>query len=130
MPSSDGTPGAEMRSGADEVGTLKGLPECRAILDNGIGDYRGRFANTAGDSVLAEFGSAVDAVQCAVEAQATLAEADVFSECQRGDRIQMAFAAVHESVHGTKRTYQDVCYLVAFGGKADISQRLPNKCNL
>lgn len=33
-------------------------------------------ANTAGDSVLAEFGSAVDAVQCAVEAQAALAGAN------------------------------------------------------
>jgi adenylate cyclase len=44
--------------GTDEVGTLKGLTERRAILDKLIGDYRGRIANTAGDSVLAEFGSA------------------------------------------------------------------------
>ncbi len=50
--------------GADEVGTLKGLTERRAILDKAIADHRGRIANTAGDSVLAEFGSAVDAVQC------------------------------------------------------------------
>ena len=62
--------------GADEVGTLKGLTERRAILDKAIADHRGRIANTAGDSVLAEFGSAVDAVQCAVEAQAALAEAN------------------------------------------------------
>jgi adenylate cyclase len=62
--------------GADEVGTLKGLTELRAILDGLIGDHRGRIANTAGDSVLAEFGSAVEAVQCAVEAQAALAEAN------------------------------------------------------
>ena len=53
--------------GADEVGTLKGLTERRAILDGIIGEHGGRIANTAGDSVLAEFGSAVDAVQCAVE---------------------------------------------------------------
>src|SRR4249919_1718485 len=62
--------------GTDEVGTLKGLTERRAILDKLIGGHRGRIANTAGDSVLAEFGSAVDAVQCAVEAQAALAEAN------------------------------------------------------
>lgn len=62
--------------GADEVGTLKGLTERRAILDKRIADHRGRIANTAGDSVLAEFGSAVDAVQCAVEAQTALAEAN------------------------------------------------------
>jgi adenylate cyclase len=62
--------------GADEVETLKGLTERRAILDRLIGEHRGRIANTAGDSVLAEFGSAVDAVQCAVDAQAALAVAN------------------------------------------------------
>src|SRR5258708_40196963 len=62
--------------GADEVGTLRGLTERRAILDKLIGDHRGRIANTAGDSVLAEFGSAVDAVQCAAGAQTALAEAN------------------------------------------------------
>jgi|GraSoiStandDraft_24_1057298.scaffolds.fasta_scaffold289358_2 adenylate cyclase len=36
-----------------------GLTERRAILDKAIADHRGRIANTAGDSVLAEFGSAV-----------------------------------------------------------------------
>jgi adenylate cyclase len=62
--------------GADEVGTLKGLTACRAILDQAIADHRGRIANTAGDSVLAEFASAVDAVSCAVAAQAALTEAN------------------------------------------------------
>jgi len=62
--------------GVDEVGTLKALTERRTILDRLIGAHRGRIANTAGDSVLAEFGSAVDAVQCAVEAQTALAEAN------------------------------------------------------
>jgi adenylate cyclase len=60
--------------GTDEVGTLKGLTERRVILDKLIGEHRGRIANTAGDSVLAEFGSAVDAVKCAVDAQAALGE--------------------------------------------------------
>jgi adenylate cyclase len=36
--------------GTDEVGTLKGLTERRAILDRFIGEHRGRIANTAGDS--------------------------------------------------------------------------------
>src|SRR6201988_2390307 len=62
--------------GSDEVGTLKGLTARRAILDRIIGEHRGRIANTAGDSVLAEFGSAVDAVKCAVDAQAALADAN------------------------------------------------------
>ena len=38
--------------GTDEVGTLMGLTERRAILDGFIGEHRGRIANTAGDSVL------------------------------------------------------------------------------
>ncbi|MBR0800638.1 adenylate/guanylate cyclase domain-containing protein [Bradyrhizobium jicamae] len=62
--------------GDDEVGTLKGLTERRAVLDRLIGEHRGRIANTAGDSVLAEFGSAVEAVQCAVEAQTAMADAN------------------------------------------------------
>ena len=63
--------------GADEVGTMQDLTQRRGVLDGLIAAHRGRIANTAGDSVLAEFGSVVDAVQCAVEAQAALAEANV-----------------------------------------------------
>ena len=44
--------------GADEVGTLKDLTERRAILDRLIADHGGRIANTAGNSVPAEFASA------------------------------------------------------------------------
>jgi len=75
--------------GADEVGTLKGLTERRAILDGFIGQHGGRIANTAGDSVLAEFGSAVNAVQCAVEAQDALAEANasLTPDCRIAFRI-------------------------------------------
>src|SRR5258705_9208129 len=62
--------------GRDEVATLRDLTERRQILDGLIASHRGRIANTAGDSVLAEFASAVDAVQCAVEAQAAWAEAN------------------------------------------------------
>ncbi|GAC1431703.1 MAG: hypothetical protein NVSMB6_30010 [Burkholderiaceae bacterium] len=60
----------------DEVGTMRDLNQRRTILDGLIAAHRGRIANTAGDSVLAEFGSAVDAVQCAVEAQEALAQAN------------------------------------------------------
>ena len=60
--------------GADEVSTLDALTARREILDGLIATHGGRIANTAGDSVLAEFGSAVDAVRCAMEAQGALAE--------------------------------------------------------
>src|SRR5206468_1131871 len=61
--------------GADEVATLRDLTQRQDLLDGLITSRRGRIANTAGDSVLAEFGSAVEAVQCAVEAQAALSKA-------------------------------------------------------
>jgi TolB-like protein/class 3 adenylate cyclase len=62
--------------GADEVATLDALTARREILDSLIRMHGGRIANTAGDSVLAEFGSAVDAVRCAMEAQVALARAN------------------------------------------------------
>ena len=57
----------------DEVGTLARLKACRAIIDELIASHRGRIFNTAGDSVVADFASAVDAVQCAVAVQAAIA---------------------------------------------------------
>jgi adenylate cyclase len=55
--------------GLDEVGTLRTLTAYRAIIDRLIAAHRGRIFNTAGDSVFADFASAVDAVRCAVEVQ-------------------------------------------------------------
>jgi adenylate cyclase len=49
--------------GLDEVGTLRLLGTHRQIMDGSIVEHGGRIVNTAGDSVLAEFPSAVDAVQ-------------------------------------------------------------------
>jgi predicted ATPase/class 3 adenylate cyclase len=75
--------------GEDEVGTLRTLTAYRAVTDACIRHRRGRVVNTAGDSVLAEFASAVDAVQCAVEIQQALAakNADLPSERQMAFRI-------------------------------------------
>src|SRR5215510_14195201 len=55
--------------GLDEVGTLRRLQAYRAILDPLISAHRGRIFNTSGDSVVADFASAVDAVECAVAVQ-------------------------------------------------------------
>src|SRR5436190_7840576 len=57
----------------DEVGTLTRLKACRTIIDELIASHRGRIFNTAGDSVVADFASPVDAVQCAVAVQAAIA---------------------------------------------------------
>ncbi|WP_371826888.1 adenylate/guanylate cyclase domain-containing protein [Microvirga sp. VF16] len=60
----------------DEVGTLRTLTNHREIMDRLIVEHGGRIANTAGDSVLVEFPSAVEAVQCAVDIQHALAAAN------------------------------------------------------
>jgi TolB-like protein len=48
------------------------LSSYRKLIDSLIEQHRGRFVNSAGDSVLAEFASVVNAVQCAGEIQTTL----------------------------------------------------------
>jgi TolB-like protein/class 3 adenylate cyclase len=72
--------------GLDELGTLKRLAAAREVMDALIEEHGGRIANTAGDSVLAEFPSAVDAVQCAVAVQQRLLEAG--GEIARDHRIR------------------------------------------
>ena len=56
----------------DEEATMATLSAHRAVVDDLIGRHRGRIANTAGDSVLAEFASVLDAVHCAIEIQEAL----------------------------------------------------------
>jgi adenylate cyclase len=60
--------------GQDEVGTLRTLTAYRVIVDRLIASHRGRIFNTAGDSLIADFASAVDAVQCAVAVQEAIAQ--------------------------------------------------------
>jgi TolB-like protein/Tfp pilus assembly protein PilF len=57
---------------ADEEATLKTLKSYREIIDGLIGKHDGRIFGTGGDSVLAEFGSAVEAVRCAITIQEEL----------------------------------------------------------
>ncbi|WP_187278173.1 adenylate/guanylate cyclase domain-containing protein [Methylobacterium sp. WL7] len=61
---------------ADESGAMRALQAMRMIVDRLILVRRGRIANTAGDSVLAEFASVTDAVCCAVAIQRALADAE------------------------------------------------------
>jgi adenylate cyclase len=54
---------------ADESSTIKNLRACEKILTALFEKHKGRLFNTGGDSFLAEFSSAVSAVECAVEFQ-------------------------------------------------------------
>src|SRR6202140_1134843 len=58
--------------GEDEEATLRTLTSHRKLIDSQIDQHHGRFVNSAGDSVLAEFASVGEAVSCAVEIQAAI----------------------------------------------------------
>jgi adenylate cyclase len=73
--------------GRDEVGTLRTLTAYRVIIDRLIASHRGRMFNTAGDSLVADFASAVDAVQCAVAVQDAITK----ENADRGTGEQMRF---------------------------------------
>src|SRR5215468_2278149 len=61
----------------DEDGTVAALADRRkAILEPLLTKYRGRVVRLMGDGTLAEFASAVDAVQCAVDIQKAMKEAN------------------------------------------------------
>src|SRR5712671_7481818 len=55
--------------GEDEAGTHRALGELRGAVDPLIAAHGGRIVGTAGDSLLADFSSVVDALNCAVEMQ-------------------------------------------------------------
>jgi adenylate cyclase len=70
--------------GADEEATVRTLQAYKEVMASSIQHHRGRVVDTAGDSVLAEFASVVDAVQCAVEIQQVLrAKNAMLSETRR-----------------------------------------------
>src|SRR5215468_11456156 len=63
---------------ADEAGTLARLTKLRAeVIQPKIAQFHGRIVGSAGDSLLVEFASVISAVQCAVEVQGGLAQANV-----------------------------------------------------
>ncbi len=63
--------------GEDETSTLARLKELRAtVLDPTVRAHKGRVVKVMGDGVLIEFGSAVNAVQCAIDLQQGMAAAN------------------------------------------------------
>ncbi len=59
--------------GENEEATLRALKASHEIMSGLIGGHRGRVVNAPGDSLLAEFGSVLEAVRCAVAIQDALA---------------------------------------------------------
>jgi adenylate cyclase len=66
--------GYSTRMEADETATIDALRAARDIFAKFISRHNGRIANTAGDAVIAEFPSVVEAVTCGIEVQRELSQ--------------------------------------------------------
>src|SRR5215472_11381750 len=63
--------------GADEEATVRDLKAHQAVILPMIGTHAGRVIDTAGDGILAEFASVLNAVECAIAIQRVIAERNV-----------------------------------------------------
>ncbi len=66
--------GYSARMEADEAATFDALHKAREVFAKFISRHNGRIANTAGDAIIAEFPSVVEAVSCAIEVQQELGQ--------------------------------------------------------
>jgi adenylate cyclase len=75
--------------GADEARTVRDLKGHQAVILPMVGDFGGRVIDTAGDGILAEFPSIVNAVECAVATQRKMAERNTAIEPKRRMQFRM-----------------------------------------
>jgi adenylate cyclase len=75
--------------GADEARTVTDLKGHQAVVLPMVGEFGGRIIDTAGDGILAEFGSVVNAVECAVAIQRAMGERNTAIEPGRRMQFRM-----------------------------------------
>ena len=74
--------------GEDEVGTLERLKSCRReLIDPAIKEFHGRMIKLMGDGALVEFGSVVDAVQCAAVIQRRMVDRNKGTNASPADPV-------------------------------------------
>jgi adenylate cyclase len=90
----------------DELGTIRTLAAYKEAMSSLIQGYKGRVVDAPGDNVLAEFGSVVDAVNCAVEIQREFAERN--AELPYGRRMEFRIGVnLGDVVEEEERIYGD-----------------------
>src|SRR5262245_44358811 len=92
--------------GADEVRTVRDLKHHLAVVLPMVSAHGGRVIDTAGDGILAEFGSVVHAVECAMAMQKTMAERNTQVEEPRRIRFRIG-ANQGDVIHDETRIYGD-----------------------
>ena len=92
--------------GADEARTVRDLKGHQAVVLPMVGEFGGRIIDTAGDGILAEFPSVVNAVKCAVAIQSKMAERNAMIE----PTLRMQFRVginIGDVIYDESRIYGD-----------------------
>ena len=88
----------------DEIHTIETLKKYRQIMSDLIINHSGRVVDSPGDNLLAEFFSAVDAVECAVQIQKSLEKEN--AKFVEGRRLQFRIGVnIGDVVHDGERIY-------------------------
>jgi adenylate cyclase len=92
--------------GADEARTVRDLKGHQAVVLPMVAEFAGRIIDTAGDGILAEFPSVVNAVECAVAIQSRMAERNATIEPDRRMQFRVGIN-VGDVVYDEARIYGD-----------------------
>ncbi len=92
--------------GADEARTVRDLKGHQAVVLPMVGEFAGRVIDTAGDGILAEFPSVVNAVNCAVAIQSKMAERNGAIEPERRMQFRVGIN-IGDVVYDETRIYGD-----------------------
>jgi adenylate cyclase len=91
---------------ADEARTVRDLKAHQGVLLPLIGQHGGRVIDTAGDGILAEFGSVVSAAECAVALQQLMAKRNAGVEASRRMQYRMGIN-IGDVIYDDVRVYGD-----------------------
>jgi len=92
--------------GADEARTVRDLKGHQAVVLPMVGEFAGRIIDTAGDGILAEFPSVMNAVECAVAIQSKMAERNTAIEPARRMQFRVGIN-IGDVVYDEVRIYGD-----------------------
>ena len=92
--------------GSDEARTVRDLKEHQAVVLPMIVEFGGRIIDTAGDGILAEFGSVVKALECAVAIQEKMAERNAAFAPTRRMQFRMGIN-IGDVIYDEARIYGD-----------------------
>jgi adenylate cyclase len=92
--------------GCDEARTVRDLKGHQAVVLPMVGEFAGRIIDTAGDGILAEFPSVVNAVKCAVAIQSRMAERNAAIEPDRRMEFRVGIN-IGDVVYDEARIYGD-----------------------